>query len=167
MRERGLGAADKEGRDYASDVTTEQQKALSGVARRAGREHQNPRLDRRAGRQGRPKEVTDVASSAAQGGSSDETVASTAVDHFNSSAQFADSDGQQSQKAAAAAAKSTGARKAGALLKQAGTKGAAGSAALGNSAVGAQRAAQKFKLPSGKVLSCSEALSPCMLCNIA
>ena len=167
MRERGLGAVDKEGRDYASDVTTDQQKALSGVAKRAGREQQNPRLDRRARRQGRPKEVIDVASSAAQGASSEKAVASTAVDHFNSSAQFADSGELPSQKGAATAAKSAGARKAGALLKQVGTKGAAGSGALGDSGVGAQRAAQKFKLPSGKVPFCSELLPPCMLYNMA
>ncbi|CAL5220196.1 g2169 [Coccomyxa viridis] len=153
MRERGLGAVDNEGRDYASDVTTEQQKALSGVAKRGGQQQPNAHLDRRAGRQGRPKEVTEIASSAGQGHGSDEEDASMTADHFNSSAQFAESGTGQSQEATLASVKSAAAGIAGALLKQVGMKGAQSGSALGDSAVGAQRAAQKFKLPSGKVES--------------
>ena len=152
MRERGLGAVDEKGRDYASDVTTEQQKALSGVAKRDGQQRPNAHLNRRAGRQGRPKEVTDIASSAAQGDSSAEVDASITADHFNSSAQFADSGKVQSQEGTAAAGKSAAGESAGGLLKQTGAKSARGGSALGDSAVGAQRAAQKFKLPSEKVL---------------
>ncbi len=156
MRERGLGAVDTEGRDYASDVTTEQQKALSGVAKRGGQQQPNAHLNRRAGRQGRPKKVTDIASSALHGDSSVEADASVTADHFNSSAQFADSGKLQSQEGTSAASKSTAAKKKGGLVKQGGTNGAEGGSALGDSAVGAQRAAQKFKLPSGKVLMTRE-----------
>ena len=153
MRERALGAVDNEGRDYASDVTTEQQKALSGVAKRGKQQQPDAHLDRHVGRQGRPKEVTGIASSAAEGDGSDEADASMTADHFNSSAQFADSGTGQSQEATLASVKTAAAGIAGALLKQVGMKGAkSGGSALGDSAVGAQRAAQKFKLPSGKVL---------------
>ena len=158
IRERGLGATDTKARDYTSDVTTDQQKALSGGAKQAGQKWSNRRLDRRPG--DRPKEVTDVASSAVREDSSDEAASSATANQYNSSAQFADSSKLQSQEAGAAAAKSMAARNRGGLLKQVGTKGLEGSTAASDSAVGAQRAAQKFKLSSGKVLFCPEAIPP-------
>ena len=165
VRERGLGAVDTGARDYASDVTTEQQKALSGVAKQAGRNRSNPRLHRHP--RNRPKEVTDVASSAVREDSADEAASSATANQFNSSAQFAGPGKLQSLETSATAANNMAARDKGGLLKQVGTKGSEGSNALGGSAEGAQRAAQKFKLSSGKVLFCAQAFLRCISRSLA
>ena len=161
-RERALGAVDAKARDYTSDVTTEQQKALSGVVQgtRAG-QSKSP-LDRRSSRQGRPKQIADIASSAAGGDSSDDAAASTTAKHYNSSAQFADPGRLQSQEATTAAHTSKAAGNTGDVQRQVAMKCQEGKSALGDAADGTQRAAQKFKLSSGKVPLCSQTY-PCIL----
>lgn len=145
LRERALGAvASQQAKDYAADVTAAQvkQKALSGVADKGGSERRpgvkpakaNALVTRRAGTGGAFQKMGMVANA---GGA-----AASVTRPFNSSAQFVEKGGALPQGGAATAAGTKG----GGALAQAGSAGAR------DGALGTQRAAQKFKLPAGKVV---------------
>ena len=149
LRERGLGAVATGTAEYTSDVTTEQQKALSGISgdsvTAAG---DISHMARRAGLQGQVQKAGKRARSGAGGG--DDEAETTVTRPFNSSAQFADPGRVIGQADTMVGASSATAGAQAGLMAQVGGQGADGDAGLGSS-TGQQRAAQKFKLPSKKV----------------
>ena len=149
LRERGLGAVATGTAEYTSDVTTEQQKALSGISGDTVRAAGNiSHMARRAGLQGQAQKAGKRARSGAGGG--DDEAETTVTRPFNSSAQFADPGRVNGQADTMVGASSARAGAQAGLMAQVGGQGADGDAGLGSS-TGQQRAAQKFKLPSEKV----------------
>ena len=159
LRERGLGAVERgqRVRDFTADVTTAQQKALSGVAisggvssvSRSGTSGHAARPDRRNSLLLRQKGQGQVASNGGEAGDAEDVFsedASGAGQAFNSRAQFADFDAGSATAAGVAAAGSAGGR-----VGEAASAGMTADQSLGDTALGAQRAAAKFKLPTEKV----------------
>ena len=109
IRERALGAVTGSA-DFHADVTTEQQKALSGVTKLGRQDWVNARLNRRAGQS---QEATDSGNSAVS-----DVALEVTEDHFNSSAQFLDPGKAKSQADPMTAAKTAAVRNTGGLLKQ-------------------------------------------------
>lgn len=159
LRERGLGAVEhaQQLRDYAADVTTAQQKALSGVASsgdatgdsRSGSSGRINRPERGKSLQLRQKGQIQAASSREEAEAEDDFSrdSSGAGQVFNSRAQFADFDASSATAAGVAAGGSAGSR-----AGQAARAGTRVDQSLGNTELGAQRTAAKFKLPAEKVL---------------
>ena len=145
LRERGLGAVERTQQrgDYAADVTTAQQKALSGLAS-AGRATRPERGNSLLLRQKGQMQAASGSEAAEDDFSTDSSGAGQA---FNSRAQFADFDASSATAAGAAAAGSAGGR-AGVAARA----GARADQSLGITELGAQRTAAKFKLPAEKVL---------------
>ena len=149
LRERGLGAVERaqQLRDYAADVTTAQQKALSGVVSsgddatadsRGGISGRIRRPDRGNSLLLRQKAKTQAAGNSGAAEAEDEFGEDkpSAGQAFNSRAQFADFDASSATAAGIAAAGSD----------------TRADQSLGSTALGAQRAAAKFKLSTEKVL---------------
>ena len=159
LRERGLGAVERgqRVRDFTADVTTAQQKALSGVAisggaasySRAGTSQRGTRPDRGNSLLLRQKGQGQVASNGGEAEDAEDDFSedtSGAGQAFNSRAQFADFDAGSATAAGVAAAGSAGGR-----VGEAGSAGTTADQSLGSTALGVQRAAAKFKLPTEKV----------------
>ena len=159
LRERGLGAVERgqRVRDFTADVTTAQQKALSGVAISGGVSSNSQ--GRTSGHAARPdrgnslllrqKHQGQVASNGGEAGDAEDDFSedtSGAGQAFNSRAQFADFDAGSATAAGVAAAGSAGSR-----VGEAAGAGTTADQSLGSHTLGAQRAAAKFKLPTEKV----------------